>query len=235
MTDIAYDDLDRPFRSTQYLAAGDGGNRVSETAYNLDNTVQAINKAVGTALAQAYATYYYTANGNVDSVKDAKSNLTVYAYDGFDRLARTYYPLPSTPNYSNSADYEETSYDANGRATALRKRGGQSVSQSWDGLGRLTARGYPGSADNVQFAYDLRGLRTAAQLASGAHTITYAWDNAARLSSTTAGGKTLAHEYDAAGNRTRTTWPDASYTTTGYDALGRTSVIKENGSVSLAS
>ena len=86
---------------------------MSETAYNLDNTVQALNKAVGTALAQAYATYYYTANGNVDSAKDAKSNLTVFAYDGFDRLARTYYPLPSTQNYSNSADYEENSYDAN--------------------------------------------------------------------------------------------------------------------------
>ncbi|MDR6538476.1 RHS repeat-associated core domain-containing protein, partial [Variovorax soli] len=60
-------------------------------------------------------------------------------------------------------------------------------------------------------------------------------DNAARLSATTAGGKTLSHSYDAAGNRIRTTWPDAFYTTTSYDAANRPSAILENGSVNLAS
>jgi hypothetical protein len=54
---------------------------------------------VGTALAQAYVTCTCTPNGHVDSVKDAKNNLTVHTYDGFDRLARTYYPLPNQPLY----------------------------------------------------------------------------------------------------------------------------------------
>nr|WP_309963706.1 RHS repeat domain-containing protein [Variovorax guangxiensis] len=108
ITDTAYDDLDRPFRTTQYLPANEGGNRVTETVYNLDDTVQAVHKAVGTPLAQAYVTYTYTPNGNVDSVKDAKNNLTVHTYDGFDRLARTYYPLPNQPLYANANDYEES-------------------------------------------------------------------------------------------------------------------------------
>ena len=107
-TDIAYDDLDRPIRTTQYLLTAEGGNRVAETVYNLDDTVQAVHKAVGTALAQAYVTYTYTPNGHVDSVKDAKNNLTVHTYDGFDRLARTYYPLPNQPLYANANDYEES-------------------------------------------------------------------------------------------------------------------------------
>ena len=235
ITDIAYDDLDRPFRTTQSLPATDGGNRVTETVYNADDTVQAVNKAVGTALAQAYVTYTYTPNGQVDSVKDARNNLTVHTYDGFDRLARTYYPLPATPLYANANDYEENGYDANGNLTSLRRRNGQTVTQSWDNLNRLSARSYPNTADNVQFGYDLRGLRTSAQFANGSHAIGYTWDNAGRLVSTTAGGKTLGHNYDAAGNRTRTTWPDAFYTTTSYDALNRPSAIQESGTVNLAS
>ena len=55
------------------------------------------------------------------------------------------------------------------------------------------------------------------------------------MTSTTAGGKTLGHQYDAAGNRTRTTWPDGFFTTTSYDAANRTSVIKESGTANLAS
>ncbi|VTU29148.1 Cell wall-associated polypeptide CWBP200 [Variovorax sp. PBS-H4] len=235
IADTAYDDLDRPFRATQYLPAVDGGNRVTETAYNLDDSVRAVNKAVGTSLAQAYVSYTYTPNGNVDSVKDAKNNLTVHTYDGFDRLARTYYPLPNQPLYANANDYEENAYDANGNVTSLRRRNGQTITQGWDNLNRLTARSYPNTADNVQFGYDLRGLRTAAQFANGSHAISYAWDNAGRLTSTTAGGKTLSHQYDAAGNRIRSTWPDAFYTSTSYDALNRPSVIQENGSVNLAS
>ena len=94
--------------------------------------------------------------------------------------------------------------------------------------------GYPTAADNVQYVYDLRGLRTAAQFANGSHAITYAWDNAGRQLNTVAGGKTIAYQYDAAGNRVRITWPDAFFTTTSYDALNRASVIKENGSANLA-
>ncbi len=129
----------------------------------------------------------------------------------------------------------ENAYDANGSATALRRRSGQVVTQTWDNLNRLTARTYPSAADSVQYAYDLRGLRTAAQFANGAHAITYTWDAAGRLTGTTAGGKTLAHQYDRAGNRTRTTWPDGFFTTTAYDSLNRPSQIQENGGVVLAS
>ncbi|MDQ0612258.1 RHS repeat-associated protein [Variovorax sp. W1I1] len=235
ITDTAYDDLDRAFRVTQYVPAADGGDRVTETVYNNDDTVKIVKKAVGTAIAQNYVEYAYTPNGNVDSSRDAKNNLTVYQYDGFDRLARTYYPLPDNPGWGNADDYEENSYDPNDNFTVLRKRSTQTITQTWDNLNRLTARTYPAVADNVTFGYDLRGLRTSAQFANGSHAITYAWDNAGRQLSTTAGGKTLSYQYDLAGNRIRTTWPDAFFTTTSYDALNRPGVIKENDTVNLAS
>lgn len=235
ITDTAYDDLDRAFRITQFVPAADGGNRITETVYNADDTVQIVKKAVGTAVAQNYVTYTYTPNGSVDTSKDAKNNLTVYLYDGFDRLGRTHYPLPATPNLANANDYEENTYDANGNVTAIRKRSAQTITQTWDNLNRLTARTYPVAADNLTFGYDLRGLRTAAQYANGSHTITYAWDNAGRQLSTTAGGKTVAYQYDPAGNRTRITWPGTFYVATSYDALNRPTALTENGSVSLAS
>ncbi|MDQ0612255.1 RHS repeat-associated protein [Variovorax sp. W1I1] len=235
ITDTAYDDLDRAFRTTQYLTAAEGGNRVTETVYNADDTVKIVNKAVGTAVAQAYATYTYNPNGTVLSSKDAKNNLTAYQYDGFDRLGRMFFPLPATPNTANVNDYEQYAYDANNNQTGMRKRNGQIVNQTWDNLNRLFARTYPTTAENVQFAYDLRGLKTAAQYMSGSHTVTYAWDNAGRQLNTAAGGKTLVFQYDAAGNRIRTTWPDAFYTTVSYDALNRPGAIQENGSASLAS
>ena len=44
----------------------------------------------------------------------------------------------------------------------------------------------------------------------------------------------MAYEYDAAGNRTRVTWPDAFYADYAYDALGRLETVSENGTTTLA-
>ncbi|WP_175836313.1 MULTISPECIES: RHS repeat-associated core domain-containing protein [Burkholderia cepacia complex] len=234
ITDTAYDDLDRPYQQTQYLAAADGGNRVTTTVYNVDDSINTIQKATGTAQQQNYVQYTYTPNGKLNSSADAKNNLTVYAYNGFDRLTNRYYPLANTPGSANSNDYDGYTYDPNGNVVTIRRRSGGTITQTWDNLNRLTARTYPSSANNVQFGYDLRGLRTASQYANGSYAVSYAWDNAGRLLNTTAGGRTLNFQYDAAGNRTQTTWPDGFNTTTSYDALNRPSVIKENGSTALA-
>ena len=98
-------------------------------------------------------------------------------------------------------------YDAAGNLTSHRKRSGETITLAYDNLNRLTSRSYPSSADNVAFAYDLLGRRTQASFADASHTVAYVWDAAGRLTSTAAGGKTLAYQYDPAGNRTRLTWP----------------------------
>jgi RHS repeat-associated protein len=235
ITDTAYDDLDRVSLVTQYLTPAEGGNRVTQTLYNPDDTVQAINRAIGTPLVQASVSYVYTPNGNIDSTIDARTNRTVRTYDVFDRVVRTYYPLPARPNYANAGDYEENTYDPNGNVTALRKRSGLSVTQTWDNLNRLVARTYPNAADSVQFSYDLRGLRTAAWYASAAHSNTYTWDNAGRLSGAVADGRALSYQYDAGSNRKRLTWPDGFYVTADYDSRNHVVQISENGNASLAS
>ncbi len=234
VTDITYDTIDRVDTVTQNLTTAQGGNRVSKTNYNLDDSIQSVQRAVGTALEQTYAAYTYTNNGQKATVKDAKNNLTTYQYDGFDRLSKVNYPSITTPGTSSSTDFEQYGYDNNGNVTSLRKRSGSTITQTYDKLNRLTARSYPSAADNRTYGYDLRGLTLASQYTNGSNVITNSWDNAGRLLSTTSAGRTLNYEYDLASNRTKVTWPDSFYVTTSYDALNRPVDIKENGTTSLA-
>jgi RHS repeat-associated protein len=236
VTDYAYDNLDRLTQVTEALTAGEGGNRVTQTAYYADDRVQNVKRAVGTALAQTYAVYTYTPNGLLLTQKDAKNNLTANQYDGHDRKIKTRYPDPVTANLSSTTDYEQYAYDNNGNVTSLRKRNGQSITLVYDNLNRLVARNYPTAADNVAFAYDLLNRKTAANYANASYNVGYVWDAAGRLANTTAGGKTVAYQYDAAGNRTRTTWPEATpfYVTATFDALNRPTAIKELGATNLA-
>ena len=235
VTDYAYDDLDRLIRVTEALPAGEGGNRVTETVYNADGSVHQVTRAVGTALAQTYATTTYSANGLPVTLTDAKGNRTTYEYDGHDRRVKLRYPHPSTAGTSSTTDYEQFTYDAAGNLTSHSKRSGDTVTFAYDNLHRLTSRSYPTAADNVAFAYDLLGRRTQAKYADNSHTVAYVWDAAGRPTSSAAGGKTLAYQYDPAGNRTRLTWPEtAFYVTTTYDALNRPSAIQELGTTNLA-
>ena len=235
ITDIAYDDQDRTQRVTQSLTATEGGNRLTDTSYYTDGRVQTVSRAVGTALAQSYAAYTYTQNGQPATLTDARGYRSAFEYDGLDRRAKLFYPDPLTPGVASSTDYEQYGYDQNANITSLRRRSSQTVTQGYDNLDRLTTRTYPTTADNLAFSYDLLGRRLSANLANSTHNIGYGWDKAGRLLNTTAGGRVLAYQYDAAGNRTRTTWPDtAFYVSTAYDALNRPTQIKENGSVLLA-
>jgi len=235
VADYVYDNLDRLNTLTENLPVADGGNRVTQTVYNADDSVQILKKAVGTGIAQNYATYTYSNNGLPLTVKDAKNQLTTYQYDGHDRKLKTLYPDKVTAGASSATDFEQVAYDTNSNVTSLRKRNGQSITLAYDNLNRLLSRTYPTAADNISFSYDLLGRKTAANKTG--YAIGYVYDNAGRLTSTTAGGKTLAYQYDPAGNRTRTTWPEATafYITASYDALNRPTALLENGTVSLAS
>ena len=94
--------------SDQYLPAADGGNRVTETEYNADDSVKSIRKAVGTGLEQSYVTYTYNPNGTVALTTDAKGNTTVNLYDGHDRLYRTHYPLDGQPGMGDRTTTSST-------------------------------------------------------------------------------------------------------------------------------
>ncbi|MDR1423804.1 MAG: DUF6531 domain-containing protein [Azoarcus sp.] len=229
--DYAYNTRDWVSQVTENLTIAQGGNRVTAIAYLGNGAVANIQRAVGSALAQTYATYTYTANGQLQQVQDALGRDTAHDYDGHDRKIKTHFPDKTTGLASNT-DYEQYDYDAAGNLVSLRKRSGQTLALAYDNLNRLISKTYPDTADNVSYAYDLLGRRTAANLTG--YAVAYTWDNAGRLTSTTAGGKTLGYQYDAAGNRTRLTWPDASYVTATFDALNRPTALTEQGTTNLA-
>jgi RHS repeat-associated protein len=92
---------------------------------------------------------------------------------------------------------------------------------------------------DVYYAYDLHGLPLSARFDSQTgEGVTNVSDGLGRLASTSTdmGGVTrlLSYQYDAAGNRTRIVHPDSNYFGYDYDAMGRLTYIRANGSTAMA-
>ncbi len=202
--------------------------RAVSTTYDLIGEVLQERHAAGTASEIVYATHTWSPDGKELSVADANGNLTAYAYDGFDRMARQTYPSPTTAGLSNPADYESFVYDANGNVTGHRIRGGVTITSTYDALDRLIRRlvpafGAQGADVTTATAYDRAGRETAVSDTLG-NTIVSTYDTAGRLSATTRttpalAARTVSYQYDAASNRTRLTWPDGYYVQYAFDAL----------------
>ncbi len=246
-----YDAADRPMVTvdaagrktrTVYDAAGRVTKLIKAWAGNNSGTgatlscaqMRSDTEADPTKLQQCYQEYSYTANGQVETVKDANGNLTTYEYDGHDRLYRMYFPSKGTPGVSSTTDYEEYVYDANGNMTSKRTRRGDSIAFVYDALNRLVARTAPGAPTHSssygtishEFAYDLAGRRTLAKHDGGS--ITYGYDAAGRmLSQTYPGSKTVSYLYDKGSNVIQLTYPDNWKAAFGYDALNRVVCAEE--------
>jgi YD repeat-containing protein len=175
-------------------------------------------------------TYSYTDNGRTATVKDAKDNLTTCEYDGFDRLTKTRYPSPTTPNSSSTTDYEQPGYEANGNVTALRLRDGQSIGFAYDNLNRLTFKDLPGGEPDVSYAYDLIGRLTVASKSGNVLGFTY--DALNRNLTQTGPLGTVTATWDIGGRRTRLDLPGGYYTTYDYLVTGEMTAIRESGAAS---
>ncbi|MFQ5346761.1 MAG: hypothetical protein ACE5ED_02820, partial [Rhodothalassiaceae bacterium] len=91
--------------------------------------------------------------------------------------------------------------------TQMVTRDGRAIALQYDALGRLVLRDLPGTAADRSFVHDRLGRVVAVRLTSG-ETVSMAYDRLSRVLSVTAGGRRLAYDYDAAGNRVAMTWPD---------------------------
>jgi RHS repeat-associated protein len=184
-------------------------------------------------------------------VLDANNNRSALVYDGHDRLCRLYFPVATlSANQANTGgiaegsltcssggtnpDYEGYGYDANGNRNSLRKRDGQTIAFTFDNLNRETLKNIPSTtATDVYRDYDLAGRPLFARFAStGGQGIAYDYDSAQRLESETSYDRSLTFLYDAAGNRTRLTYPDGQFVQYDYDALDRLTFVRENGASS---
>jgi len=125
-------------------------------------------------------------------------------------------------------------YDEDSSRIRLRKRGTQVITYDFDNLDREYFKNIPsGTANDVYTVFDLAGRPDSVRFvdASG-QGIIYARDTAKRLTGETTFGRALTFQLDAAGNRTRLTWPDANYIQYDVDPLNRVTKVRENGASS---
>ena len=168
----------------------------------------------------------YTPDGQLASLTDANNNTTSFAYDGFDRLATTTYPLGST---------ETLTYDADSNVLTRKTRANQTITFAYDTLNRLKTKTPPSPAPVVSYRYDLAGRLTGvsdtsaaiaaavppsgtsvqyshqAQLRCANRPTAVTWSPAPTAAAPTAGSVTFGHSYNKANQRIGQTVTDNSW------------------------
>jgi RHS repeat-associated protein len=218
-----------------------GADRVSRNVYDAAGQRVQLRVAAGVANEEAAeATWAYDVDGRLTALIDANGNRAEFRYDVHGRRDRWTFPSTTGPGAyddstqatalatagaANSADYEEYGHDPNGNRTSLRRRDGQTILYGYDALNRMIVKDVPGAAGDVVYAHDLRNLQTYAVFLATGEGFVNAYDSFGRLTSSTSTmgsvARTLSHQYDANGNRTRITHPDGTFFTASYDALNR--------------
>lgn len=209
-------------------SGADGPDRITRSQYFPNSALKTLERGVGTSLSQTYVAYTYTANGQKSTFTDADGNRTTYTYDGYDRLASTIFPSPTSVGASNSADAEAYTYDAVDNRLTLTKRDGKAISYSYDDRNLVVQKTVPASATgaagySVFYQYDIRGLLLSARFGSASGKgVSYTYDAVGRVLSTSTDlsglSRTLSFEYDNAGNQTKITHPDGVYIHYDFDA-----------------
>lgn len=208
-----------------------GPDRIARTTYDAAGQATKIESGVGVAgLAADEVQQTYSSNGKIATMTDAEGNKTTFVYDGHDRLSETQFPSATTDGVSNSGDYEQLGYDANGNVTSRRMRDGQTVQFSYDNLNRLTYRDIPspttGESD-IAYFYDNFGRSTSIQDGLS-HFVNHSYDPLGRvtLETTETGQRGLIA--DEAGQLIRMDWDGGPKVT--YDRLltGEVSTMRED-------
>ncbi len=196
--------------------------------YGYDAASQMISTISGLGVDPITERASYSLNGKPITLTDGKGNVSTLIYDGFDRLTRMNYPN-ATGGGTSAADYEEYGYDARGGVTSYRNRGGNTITMTYDALGRQTGMSGTGVPSRA-YAYDNLGRLASASITGGG-SMTRTWDALGRLTSETQNplAKTVSYQYDLAGRRTRLTWPDGFFVNYDYNTVGDLTAIRENG------
>ncbi|MBK6491868.1 MAG: RHS repeat-associated core domain-containing protein [Sphingomonadales bacterium] len=208
-----------------------GPDRVSKAVYNAASEVTQVQAAVGTTDQANEASSTYNTNGTLATLTDAENNRTTYEYDGFDRTAKVRFPNGTQGSLTSSTtDYEQFTYDVRSNITQRRLRDGQLINYTYDNLSRMTLKNLPGTEPDVSLSYDLFGRLT--QASQTGNVLGFTYDALSRNLTQSGPLGSVSYQYDLAGRRTRTTWPDAFYVTYDYDVTGNVTAIRENGAAS---
>ncbi|MBB4099966.1 RHS repeat-associated core domain-containing protein [Sphingomonas kyeonggiensis] len=216
-------------------AGSAGPDRITRKIYDAADRVTRVQTAYGTADQADEIVTAYSGNSKVASVTDGEGNKTSYEYDGFDRLSKTYYPVPAQGAATSSAsDYEQLGYDAASNVTSRRLRDGQTITYGYDNLNRVASKVTPNTAYldwDVVYSYDLLGRLTNAT-GNGYAVNAFTYDALGRVVNEQNYNAGTLHAYDLAGRETRMTWSDGFHVDYDYNLTGEVTAIRENGATS---
>lgn len=228
-----------PAACTLGIQGSFGPDRITRKLWTPAGALERIQSAYGVVGTQIDEIIYtYTSHGLVETLKDAKGNLTAFVYDGHDRLLRTCYNATLSACQSGSAtDYEQLTYDSAGRQTqrSLRKQPTVKIVSDYDDLNRVKHVTYPGGGtfnQPVDYQYDNMGRMLSAMDGLG-HSATFSYDALGNIVSQGDEISSRTMQYDAAGRRTRLTWSDGLYVTYEYNGASDLKAIREYGTKAL--
>ena len=179
------------------------------TSYEYD--VLDRNTAITDALGNRTEFGYSTANGQLETMTDAKGNTYTYGYDLNGN--RTSVTMPDGTSVT-------TAYDARGRVISQTDQYGHTTKYTYDGANRLTS-----VTDTLEstwkYSYNSVGELVSVTDANG-NTTRYEYDNAGRVIKTVnASGNVATVDYDKAGNILTSTDYAGNVTSYTYDNLDR--------------
>jgi RHS repeat-associated protein len=161
----------------------------------------------------------YDASGNRTSYTDALGNTTTWDYDVLARLAMVTYADGTSEGYE---------YDAAGNLVLVTDGAGTEVVQGFDAAGRLVSRAVTlaaGVEGPTAESYVYDGLGRTLQATSGSVVTVRSYDSLSRMRSETTNGRTVAFEFDPAGNVTTLRYPSAFVVQRTVDELDRLASI----------
>ncbi len=187
----------------------DARNQTTSFEYNEHNQVKKTIYPGG-----AFETFTYDTLSRLVTMTDRKSVVTAYAYDAKSRLvSKTFSNDPSnTPGFSYT-------YDTAGRMLTA-ANGTDTLTWAYNLAGELLSEQSVKNASTVAYQYDDGGNRIEVKL-DGTVFVTYAYDDASRLTTITRGTNVFGFGYDNANRRTSMTYPNGVTTAYDYDNLNR--------------
>jgi RHS repeat-associated protein len=164
----------------------------------------------------AFESFTYDVAGRLATRTDRKAVVTTYGYDVMGRL--------TGKAYSDGTPAVSYGYDLAGRLVSA-ANGTDTLAWTFDLTGQVVSESSTKNASTVAYSYDLGGNRLTVGL-DGVLFVSYAYDDASRLTTITRAANNFVFDYDAANRRTSMTYPNGIVTSYSYDNLSRLTQLK---------
>ena len=224
-----------PLTLTTGTSSGSTLNPTGATSAQVATAIAALSVVTGDANDVTTATY--TTDGQVATATNGDGYETASTYDAFGDVIQTQQQLsqPGSALSASNSTITDVTYDARGEQLSETQAVGtavaQTTSQTYDAFGRVTSR-TDGNGNTITYSYDNLGrqVSTSQTVQGTARTTQTTYDAFGNvLTETDALGNTTSYSTNIATHTTTVTTPDGVTMTTVKDAYGDTVSVTNGG------